>query len=320
MIKFEPSLAAILDGRLGDAWDGSIQLVKSEETGQPSIINWEPAKRRVILHRTIRESHHFKYFASKIQPTLRVLEEVYSQTPLQLTSTIIQLNLDDIPSPKGVAFVSGDGGDNFLIPDPNFIRTEAYAALKAAYANVIPWQERLPVVFWRGGTSGRQLGRSWRELPRIRLCQIALRDPKLDAGITHVAQLPEGASGEISAEGLIRGRVPAELFRYYRALLAIDGNSWPTGFYCNLLAGAPVLKVESSFGYRQWYYHRLKPWVHYIPVQSDLTDLSEKAAWVLADGNRAEKIGMAGREAAMQMTVESEIQAAAETLTKVLHV
>ena len=45
-----------------------------------------------------------------------------------------------------------------------------------------------------------------------------------------------------------------------------------------LLAGdAVVFKQDSS--YYEHFYNELEPWVHYIPLKSDLSDVIEKIEW-----------------------------------------
>jgi len=39
----------------------------------------------------------------------------------------------------------------------------------------------------------------------------------------------------------------------------------------------------------QWFYTQLKPWIHYIPVEEDLSDLIEKIQWAI-DNDEASKI------------------------------
>jgi hypothetical protein len=318
MIDYAAATKAIVEGRLSDAWTGSVKLVSSDEPGPFGIVEWYPARSEVVLHRTLRDSPRLPYFALKIPPTLAVLEAVNAVASGPLEPKPIRLNLDDIPSPHGIAFVSKDDDDHFLVPDPNFIRFNGYADLHKNFDNRRPWNKRIPVVFWRGGTSGRHPGGDWRKLPRLELCRFALKEPLIDAGITQVGQLPDGAAAEIAAAGLRRARVPAELFDLYRALIAIDGNSWPTGLYPSMLTGSPVLKVASLHNFRQWYYDRLKPWIHYIPVAADLSDLREKAVWVFADGDRAAKIGESARAFAQGMTVTSEIGGVAQRIARAL--
>ena len=55
-------------------------------------------------------------------------------------------------------------------------------------------------------------------------------------------------------------------------------NSW-SGLFTKLLTGSTVLKVESPMGFRQWYYDRLKPFEHYVPVRPDLAE--HPCLWIL---------------------------------------
>lgn len=45
-----------------------------------------------------------------------------------------------------------------------------------------------------------------------------------------------------------------------------------------LLAGDSVVLKQDSI-YYEHFYSQLQPWVHYIPVKADLTDLLEKIQW-----------------------------------------
>jgi hypothetical protein len=46
-------------------------------------------------------------------------------------------------------------------------------------------------------------------------------------------------------------------------------------------AGAVLLKPDSVFS--EWYYHLLRPWVHYVPVREFLEDAEEQAQWAVKD-------------------------------------
>ena len=54
-----------------------------------------------------------------------------------------------------------------------------------------------------------------------------------------------------------------------------------------LTSGTLVFK---STKYREWYSERIEPWVHYIPVKYDLSDLPEKVAWADTHPNLVEGI------------------------------
>ena len=40
----------------------------------------------------------------------------------------------------------------------------------------------------------------------------------------------------------------------------------------------------------EWFYDRIKPWVHYIPVALDLSDLEERVQWALQNDEEAQAI------------------------------
>jgi hypothetical protein len=176
-------------------------------------------------------------------------------------------------------------------------------------------------VFWRGSTSGRMpQDRDWRKLPRIMMCKLASTRPDVfDVGISYSANLPDDAGAEIRAGGLERARIPDWAFNYYRYHIDIDGNTnaWAS-LFIKLLSGSPVLKVTSPHGFRQWYYDRLKPWVHYVPVEADMSDLIEKAEWIRNHDADAVRMGRAAQSLAADMTLDAEVNLAGERVAAAL--
>jgi len=106
--------------------------------------------------------------------------------------------------------------------------------------------------------------------------------------------------------------VPVHEFQKWRYQIDIDGNtnSWP-GLFTKLLSGSTVLKVASPRGYRQWYYRKLVPWINFVPVASDLSNLVDRIRWLRANDDAAREIGRQGRILAESMDYESELNAAA---------
>ncbi len=81
-----------------------------------------------------------------------------------------------------------------------------------------------------------------------------------------------------------------------------------------LLLGCCILKIQSQHGFRQWYYDRLKPWRHYVPVREDMSDLIEKIDWCRYHDADCAEIASAGQALARAMTVEGEISEAVRRL------
>jgi Glycosyl transferase family 90 len=229
------------------------------------------------------------------------------------------INLGDIGYVPGLAFCD-NRPEYFLVPDAVFMLHRGYTAMRRnTTEQAVPWQERSPIGYWRGGTSGKPIDRAlgWRSLPRIRLCAIGQENPNLiDAGISHIGQMPDTKSEqEIRDSGLMRPFVPAEEFRRYKYQIDIDGNtnSWP-GLFQKLLTSSPVLKVASPAGYRQWYYDRLRPWVNFVPVASDMSDIVETICWLHEHDDTARRIGENGQALAMSLSYDVELKAAGRTI------
>jgi Glycosyl transferase family 90 len=229
------------------------------------------------------------------------------------------VNIGDVGYVPGLAF-SDSRPEYFLIPDAAFLQQRGYLAMRRIVnEQSVPWQERLPIAHWRGGTSGQPTDRvsGWRSLPRIRLCMIGRDNPNLiDAGITHISQMSDARSElEIRDSGLMLSFVPAEETRRYKYQIDIDGNtnSWP-GLFRKLLTGSPVVKVASPGGFRQWYYDRLRPWVNFVPVLADMSDLIDKLVWLHAHDESARRIGENGQTLAMSLSYEEQLMAAGRTV------
>jgi hypothetical protein len=247
----------------------------------------------------------------------------YRHSPGFLTGEI-SVNLGDrSTAPGGLGFCANDPR-HFLIPDSYFLSSSGYSDLRAHYAaHDVPWAERRDIAFWRGATTGGSPNKSthWRDLPRVRLCMIAQQRPDLfDVGLSRVAQVPNPEDVKAIIEsGLMRKSVETTDFGRYRFQIDIDGNtnSWP-GLFQKLLSGSPILKVDSPQGFRQWYYDRLQPWVNYVPVASDMSDLIEKAEWLRANEEQARSIGSKGRELATELSYEAELARCARTISGAL--
>jgi hypothetical protein len=209
-----------------------------------------------------------------------------------------------------------------LVPDPLFFQSGSWADFRAAMtANPIPWQARIPKAFWRGHSTG--IKRYWPPraaddmswLARGEFCSRARCSSiasHIDVGLVGWVQIPDPEMLQVlQKSGLNADFVPKEKFAQYKYVFDIDGNSnsWP-GLFTSLLTAACVIKIESEYGFRQWYYDRLIPWTHYVPVRSDLSDLESKLQWVLGNDERAREIGEAGFALAQSLDYSAELGAA----------
>ncbi len=239
----------------------------------------------------------------------------------------VQISLSDLGERHTLSFC-GNHPDVTLIPDFEFLKSLGYCDFRTAVnLEWVPWSERRRTVFWRGAANGivgepNDLDVSdWSWLPRVHLCDLAgkLGDRyPVDARITNVTPFLRDRypSSYIDRIEPYRGEGVRPIdFMRYRYVIDIDGwaNAW-SGLFQKLLTGSTVLKVNSPGKYRQWYYDRLRPWEHYVPVASDLSDLERAIEFVLTDEAEARAIGERGRQVALAATLESELAHMAGTL------
>lgn len=81
-------------------------------------------------------------------------------------------------------------------------------------------------------------------------------------------------------------------YRYQLDLGGLSGTAWG-GLRWKMCSGLLVFKVQSWAS--DWWYDTLSPWVHYIPVRSDVSDLYEQYQWAQEHPARAETMAEAGR-------------------------
>lgn len=165
-----------------------------------------------------------------------------------------------------------------LIPDIYFIETNGYKTDIDNYT----WEQKKDCVFWRGSSTGGIINReNYTEIPRIKLCYETLNNPLCDIKISGWCQCDDTLLlGNLKNSRINGNNVNFKEFYKYKYLINIDGNNcaWNSMFK-KLKSNSVVLHVESPNV--QWYYHKLQPWVHYIPINNSLCDIHEKIQWAV---------------------------------------
>ena len=211
-----------------------------------------------------------------------------------------------------------------MIPDPYVLATQAFASIRAGLSRLPPWRERLPLAVWRGSSTGLPALTPTRlhHLPRYKLCRLGDRDPSLlDAGITAVVQAQNPAAGSsitthLQEHGLLKPRMEPADMALHQWVVDLDGNVNSWGLLWKLLSGSCVVRVESAR--RQWYHHRIQPWIHVVPVCADLSDLLPTLRWCRQHPQKCAAIAEAGQRLALNViqTLENDQRQAVATYIK----
>ena len=85
----------------------------------------------------------------------------------------------------------------------------------------------------------------------------------------------------------IPGEIACQEMIYYKYLLDIDGwgSTWEATAW-KLNSGSVILKTAS--GWNQWFSDKYLPWIHYVPVEDDFSNLQEQFAWCEAHQDECE--------------------------------
>ena len=208
-----------------------------------------------------------------------------------------------------------------LIPDPVFLLSQGYQSERQeinAIEAQIGWHNKKPTIFWRGAGSGIGMeADNWTNVPRVCLARLPrdLNDPAvLDACITEVPNY--GAPHlvqRVRDAGLVGRPQPFLSFLGYKYLVDVDGYScaWKSCFL-KLCTKSVVLKMTSDN--EQWYYDQLTPWINFIPVRNDASDLLEIYRWVRG---HEEQCRLIAENAAGLMSLISFEKARREVITLV---
>lgn len=152
--------------------------------------------------------------------------------------------------------------------------------------------EKIPKAFWRGGISDVPIAEQQSPiLPsslRLSFCRFAKEHGKVVDAAFYTADSPI-QKALLAQEGLLTSFASKEEHLRYKYQPVFDGHmcTYP-GYQWRLLSSSVACKQDSL--QEQWFYRALLPYVHYIPIAQDGTDIEEKIAWAEAHPLEVEAI------------------------------
>jgi hypothetical protein len=166
------------------------------------------------------------------------------------------------------------------------------------------WEDRKPTCVFRGSSTG--IGVTIDTNPRLKAAFLSTTSPVedgfplLDAGITDWKVRPRKIKGEkflktVEHKSLPFQKVPRltpEQQTEYKYILNIDGHVSAFRLTLEMNMGSVILLVESD--YRMWI--DIQPYVHYVPVKRDLSDLFDQIRWCRKHDKECQKMVETCRE------------------------
>lgn len=256
----------------------------------PLTIRCKIIKRRVYL--SYHDEHipiiYHRRFRSLFY-VLRFLAKYYTIPPVEFIISLhdtVNRKAEDLPLPAPVFTFAKNKHLSSLVAFPDEEMLLGYKNLidSVFEANArYPFEEKQNKAFWRGATTGKLFSfEDWQTLPRSQLVLFSKSHPDLlDAKFTHVTQTnqTEQLTTLLKEQNLYSKHVSVPDHIAFKYLVDMDGNSCTySRFVWILFSNSLCLKQTSD--HEQWYYGELKPYVHYVPFKSDMSDFADQMDWI----------------------------------------
>lgn len=87
----------------------------------------------------------------------------------------------------------------------------------------------------------------------------------------------------------------------------MDGNS-TTYSRCRWILLSNSVLIKPASPNVQWYYSQMRPFVHYVPVDENFSELKTVYDWLNANGQEAKQIAKAGQDLGEQIFSQDGIE------------
>jgi hypothetical protein len=110
----------------------------------------------------------------------------------------------------------------------------------------------------------------------------------MDFAFTGHSQIPKHDEPEWLQEFQDASFIEQDEQQRYKAIVDIDGYTWSSRFASQLCRNSVLVKVKPKWV--DYFDKELKPWVHYVPVHANLSNLAETVDYVLSNDDEMQQI------------------------------
>lgn len=187
-----------------------------------------------------------------------------------------------------------------LMPDREALSGRYWKFLRSVEKakRFFPWEKKIEQCCWRGTmTGGLFTPLNFLTFPRSQSILLSLKNPDwFDARYVASSAIRNALKEYSSYFG---NSMSIEEQIQYKYQLLIDGHSCAySRAYWQLFSNCLLFKQQSDAV--QWYYGALIPFVHYVPIKSDLSDLIEKIQWAKSHDREVQNISLKAQEFARE--------------------
>jgi len=249
-----------------------------------------------------------------LQVVEALLQSVLRNSPQPFDAEIF-INYDESPQDRMpvqgdvpvFAFTTRHDGPSRLIgfPNPYFLCAAEKLQTQGRQARQMPWASKKNDVFWRGtltAPDGLTSEREVAKLARVHLAEIAAGAPNIFdvefVGLDDTARIGEDARRALwDTWKNVRHGPKVDFFTTlpeHKYLVNVEGTTASWRGLPLLAAGSVMLLQYSEVS--EFFWEDLVPWVHYVPVAHDLSDLNEKLSYLRSHDDLAALVAQSGQE------------------------
>mmetsp|Transcript_3774 Transcript_3774/g.5639 ORF Transcript_3774/g.5639 Transcript_3774/m.5639 type:complete len:473 (+) Transcript_3774:77-1495(+) len=160
----------------------------------------------------------------------------------------------------------------------------------------ISWDEKKDMAIWRGNLNGfsnvdnNNFKAKCRSNLRCLLVLNSIDSTYVDAGVTAQQLDPRMLEGNLS---MLKENLTLEEHLQHKVLILVEGDDFAQSLALALYSGSVVIMPKpKKTGYLME--EALVPWLHYIEVKEDWSDLEKKVKWAIRKSDKAKKIAERG--------------------------
>jgi hypothetical protein len=248
----------------------------------------------------IKKKNNIFSYESDDSPRAKHYENVISKiiNPEVIQKDIITLSTLDQDNGTDLIHSKDMKGDSKGVLCPMWALCES-ASINKVLTNTADFSVKKMKAIWRGSTTGQDSLYADKELnkfTRLRLIELSKMYPdKLNAKFTKYVQYVEKFPEKFRAYDTKIDPKDNTLSPYeqafYKYIVIADGNVATYGLYWALASGSVVLKQDSDqIMFIEEGSDAIVPYVHYVPIKKDFSDLIEKIDWLISSDAEAKKI------------------------------
>ena len=200
--------------------------------------------------------------------------------------------------------------DSIMVPD-SFLQDRVYGDQLDAIEDAVrtnPFATRKEIIKWRGNLSGfvHPTIENFRMFTRYQLVMMSRQFPDmLEADLSNY-DYGEDEASRTALRSLLEMELgvppdwhPPEELVQYKYLISLDGSASSWKRVALILATGSVLLLQHRW--QQFFYPGLTPWVHYVPIAHDLSNIREQYQWLQNNPHDAQAIAMRGSQFAQHI-------------------